>query len=70
MEESKKKKATKVLYFVGGAVLTAVGFIVIPPLIKKYSNKVYKASVANEDIDIDSMGPEIVKKETIPEEEE
>lgn len=70
MDNTKKKKSSKILYFVGGAALTAAGFIVIPPLIKKYSNKAYKASVVSEDVDIDSMGPEIVRKETETEEEE
>lgn len=29
----------------GGIVLTAVGFIVIPPLLDKYANKAYKFSL-------------------------
>ena len=63
MKEPKNKKTPKVLYFVGGIAITATGFIVIPPLIKKYSNKVYKESLADDVIDFDNMGPEIIKKE-------
>lgn len=62
-KEEKKCKASKVLMFAGGAVLTVVGFMVIPPLIEKYSNKIYKAALKKEEIDFDSMGPEIVRKE-------
>ena len=40
-----------------------VGFMVIPPLIDKWSKKVYKASLKNEEIDFDDMGPEIVPKD-------
>ena len=46
--------------FVGGAALTVAGFIIIPPLKEKYSNKMYKSSLKKEKIDFDSMGPEIV----------
>lgn len=52
----------KALIIIGGIILTVVGFIVIPPLMKKYSNKLYKSRIKSEDIDFDSMGPEIVKK--------
>lgn len=59
-KEDKKCKTSKVLMLVGGVALTVAGFIVIPPLIDKYSNKMYKASLKNEEIDFDNMGPEIV----------
>lgn len=36
------------------------GFVVIPPLIEKYSNKMYKTSLRNDDIDFENMGPEII----------
>ena len=52
----------KTLIIIGGVILTVVGFIIIPPLMKKYSNKLYKSRIKSEDIDFDSMGPEIVKK--------
>jgi hypothetical protein len=46
--------------FVSGAALTVAGFIVIPELLEKYSNKMYKSSLKKDEIDFDSMGPEIV----------
>lgn len=52
----------KILIIVGGILLTAIGFMVIPPLMKKYSNKLYKSRTKSDDIDFDNMGPEIVKK--------
>lgn len=52
----------KTLIIIGGVILTVVGFIIIPPLMKKYSNKLYKSRIKSEDIDFDNMGPEIVKK--------
>lgn len=52
----------KTLIIISGVILTVVGFIIIPPLMKKYSNKLYKLRIKSEDIDFDSMGPEIVKK--------
>lgn len=57
-----KKKSTieKILIFLGAATLMVVGFIVIPPLIDKCAKKVYKASLKNEEINFDDMGPEIV----------
>lgn len=60
-----KKKSTieKILIFLGAATLMVVGFIVIPPLIDKCAKKVYKASLKNEEIDFDDMGPEIVPKD-------
>ena len=57
-----KKKSTieEILIFLGAATLMVVGFIVIPPLIDKCAKKVYKASLKNEEINFDDMGPEIV----------
>lgn len=52
----------KTLIIISGVILTVVGFIIIPPLMKKYSNKLYKLRIKSEDIDFDGMGPEIVKK--------
>ena len=67
MDQNKKKsnRGKKALVVLCGAALTVAGFIVIPPLIDKYANKVYKASLNKEDINFDDMGPEIVpNKET------
>lgn len=52
----------KMLIIVGGIILTIVGFILVPPLMKKYSNKLYRSRIDSDDIDFDSMGPEIVRK--------
>ena len=51
-----------VFLIVAGLALTVAGFLFIPPLIQKYSNKVYKAYLRRETIDFDNMGPEIVPK--------
>lgn len=50
----------KVTWFIVSSVLTVAGFIVIPPLIKKYGDKFYKKSLNAEELDFDDMGPEIV----------
>lgn len=52
-----------IICVVGFVALAAVGFVVIPPLVKKYSSRLYKASISKEEIDFDNLGPEIVKKE-------
>lgn len=68
--QKKNGRCVKVGLIVAGAALTVAGFVVIPPLVKKYSNKVYKKSLNTEDIDFDNMGPEIVpNKDTKGEEE-
>ncbi|MBF1089992.1 MAG: hypothetical protein HXL46_08055 [Solobacterium sp.] len=68
--QKKNGRCMKVGLVVAGAALTVAGFVVIPPLVKKYSNKVYKKSLNTEDIDFDNMGPEIVpNKDTKGEEE-
>lgn len=68
--QKKNGRCVKVGLVVAGAALTVAGFVVIPPLVKKYSNKVYKKSLNTEDIDFDNMGPEIVpNKDTKGEEE-
>jgi hypothetical protein len=58
--KNKKDRYSKVIWFIVGSALTVAGFIIIPPLIKKYGDKVYKKSLNTEDIDFDNMGPEIV----------
>lgn len=57
-----KKKSTteKILIFLGAAILTGVGFIIIPPLIDKCAKRVYKASLKTKEIDFEDMGPEII----------
>lgn len=61
MQDKKKNdRCSKVTWFVVGSALTIAGFIIIPPLIKKYVNKAYKKSLMNDEIDFDDMGPEIV----------
>ncbi len=56
-------KIKNVLMLIGCAALTIAGFIIIPKLIKKYSRKVYKKSLEDEEIDFDDMGPEIIPNE-------
>ena len=54
----------KTIYWIIGTVaVTTVGFLVIPPLMKKYSNKLYKFSLKKDNIDFENMGPEVVEKE-------
>ena len=52
-----------VYWIIGIAAVTVIGFLVIPPLMKKYGNKLYKSSLKKDEIDFENMGPEIVKKE-------
>ena len=59
----KEKKQSKLGIIIGGVALTAAGLIIVPPLIEKYSNKMYKASIKNDPIDFDNLGPEIVPTE-------
>lgn len=71
MTDTKKKdRCGKMKWFVIGSALTLVGFIIVPPLIKKYGNKVYKKSLDTDDIDFDDMGPEIDPFEEETKEEE
>ena len=55
--------ASPVWWIIGVIILLAVGFFVIPPLMKKMGNKLYKRSSKKITIDVDKLGPEIVKKE-------
>ena len=64
----KEKKKNRALWVVGSIALTVVGFIVIPPIIDKVSTKAYKLSVQSEEIDIENLEPEIVKKSEMEEE--
>lgn len=63
MEKQKKKKNSKAIAFAAQTAISAVGFVVVSLLMKKTLAKVYRDSVAKEEIDFDHMGPEIVKKE-------
>ena len=44
------------------AVVTAIGFLAIPPLMQKYGNKLYRFWLEQDEIDLENTGPEIVKK--------
>ena len=57
-----------IYWIIGIAAVTVIGFLVIPPLMKKYGNKFYKSSLKKDEIDFEDMGPEIVKKEETKEE--
>lgn len=46
--------------FIGGTALTVAGLIIIPQLLEKYSNKMYKSLLKKEKIDLISTGQEIV----------
>ena len=64
---SKNNTGGTIFLIVTGLALMVAGFIFVPPLIQKYSNKVYKASLRRETIDFDNMGPEIVPKKNTEE---
>lgn len=66
----KKSIKEKVLTVMGAVVLTAAGFVIIPPLIQKVGNKIYKSSLKRNKIDFDHMGPKIVNKNSDRYEEE
>ena len=68
-KEKNKRKCKRTLMIAGGIALTTVGFIVIPPLLNKYANKAYRASLKNEEIDFDNMGPKIVPSKEKEDEE-
>lgn len=70
MDTNKKNKHGQLKWFAIGAGLTAAGFIIIPPLIKKYGTKVYRNTLNSSEIDFDNMGPEIVPFESKVQEEE
>ena len=60
----------KLPLIIAGVALTAVAFVVIPPIINKVSQKVYRAQSDTSDIDFDNMGPEVVRKEQDTQDEE
>jgi hypothetical protein len=45
---------------ISGVSLTVIGFLVIPKVINKYSQKIYKRNLKADEIDFENMGPEIV----------
>lgn len=51
-----------VLLAIGVLTLTAVGFIILPPLLRDFSSSLYKATGTKKGIDFESLGPEIVRK--------
>ena len=60
VEMGLKFKRISLPVLVGGAAIAAVSCIVIPPVMKKVSSKLYKAQAGTDDVDFDDMGPEIV----------
>lgn len=56
------KKSKKILFCISGLFLTTLGFLLVPAILNKYSNELYKSKLKNEKIDIENMGPEIIKK--------
>lgn len=62
--QKEKEKMKKICWIVGSIALTAVGFSVVPKLIDKYGNKMYKKTITDTEKTINDMAPEIVKKET------
>lgn len=57
----KAQGTSPIWWIVGGVALLAIGFFAVPPLLKKYSNKLYKSSAKKDHVDIESLGPEIVR---------
>lgn len=51
-----------VYWLIGIVAVTLIGFLVIPTLMNKIGNKLYKASLKNDEIDFENMEPKIVKK--------
>jgi flagellar basal body-associated protein FliL len=69
-KKEKKNKIPKALLIVGGAALTVAGFIIVPPLYNKLTNKAVKKASSTDDIDFDNLGPEIVQKDASKEDDE
>ena len=53
----------KILHIFGGILFTAVGCVVIPEIMRKYSNKIYKKTNHVRDIDFINIEPKIEEKE-------
>lgn len=58
-----KKKTSKAMWIIGSISLTIVGILVIPTVIDKLGNEIYKSGLKSKEIGFDNLGPEIVKKE-------
>ena len=56
------KNLKKVVYIIVGIAMAMFGIFIVPKLLKKCTEKLYKNSHKN--IDFDDFGPEIVKKDT------
>ncbi len=54
---------TTALIVAGGILITVAGFVVVPSLSRTCSNKLYKMSIKKDKIDIENLGPEIVRKD-------
>ena len=64
VEVAKESQGTSpVLWIIILVVLLAIGIFVIPKLMKKFGGKLYKRSAKSITVDLDKLGPEIVKKE-------
>ena len=57
------KKRKTIYWVLASCTVATVGFVVVPPIVKKISAKLYKADLRKEEIDFENLGPEIVKKE-------
>lgn len=55
-----KNKLRPLLIVVGSIALMIAGFVFIPHITIKLSNKFYKVSLKKENIDFDNMGPKII----------
>ena len=56
-------RKNKVWWWIGSSVLVVIGFTMIPYIINKYGNKIYKSSLKRDVIDFDNLGPEIIRKD-------
>ena len=61
---SNSEPNTTAIVVAGVVVLTIAGCLIIPPLLKKCSNKAYKLSIKKDEIDFDNLGPEIIRKKS------
>ncbi|MCI1936005.1 MAG: hypothetical protein LKJ44_02310 [Bifidobacteriaceae bacterium] len=62
MVEKSKKGHSKIMIFVISLVFVLIGATVIPLFIKKCSEKLYKAADDGVTVDLDNLGPKIVRK--------
>lgn len=50
------------IFVIVAVVLVVLGFLFVPKIINKFSNRIYK-KMDRKEIDFDNLGPEIVKKD-------